>query len=81
MYAIRSYYVDEIEVSRIVANPWQPRTHFDEERLEELAASINEIGVIQPITVRKNGDSYQLIAGERRFRITSYNVCYTKLLR
>jgi len=60
--------MDEIEVSRIVANPWQPRTHFDEERLEELAASIKEIGVIQPITVRKNGDSYQLIAGERRFR-------------
>ncbi|MCW3804405.1 ParB/RepB/Spo0J family partition protein [Plebeiibacterium marinum] len=60
--------MDEIEVSKIVANPWQPRTRFDEEKLEELAASIKEIGVIQPLTVRKNGNQYQLIAGERRFR-------------
>lgn len=60
--------MDEIEVSKIVANPWQPRSHFDEEKLEELATSIREIGVIQPLTVRKNGDVYQLIAGERRFR-------------
>ncbi len=60
--------MDEIEVSRIVANPWQPRTRFDEEKLEELAASIKEIGVIQPLTVRKSGNQYQLIAGERRFR-------------
>ena len=60
--------MDEIEVGKIVANPWQPRTRFDEEKLEELAASIREIGVIQPLTVRKNGNKYQLIAGERRFR-------------
>jgi ParB family chromosome partitioning protein len=60
--------MDEIDVSRIVANPWQPRTRFDEEKLEELASSIRKIGVIQPLTVRKNGDKYQLIAGERRFR-------------
>jgi ParB family chromosome partitioning protein len=60
--------MDEIEVSKIVANPWQPRTRFDEEKLEELAASIKEIGVIQPLTVRKSGSQYQLIAGERRFR-------------
>ncbi len=60
--------MDEIEVSKIVANPWQPRTRFDEEKLEELAASIKEIGVIQPLTVRKSGNQYQLIAGERRFR-------------
>jgi ParB family chromosome partitioning protein len=60
--------MDEIEVRKIVANPWQPRTRFDEEKLEELAASIKELGVIQPLTVRKNGNQYQLIAGERRFR-------------
>ncbi len=60
--------MDEIEVSKIVANPWQPRTRFDEEKLEELAASIKEIGVIQPLTLRKSGNQYQLIAGERRFR-------------
>lgn len=60
--------MDEIEVSKIVANPWQPRSHFDEEKLEELASSIREIGVIQPLTVRKSGDVYELIAGERRFR-------------
>uniref|UniRef100_UPI0035629DBB ParB/RepB/Spo0J family partition protein n=1 Tax=Mariniphaga sediminis TaxID=1628158 RepID=UPI0035629DBB len=51
------------------ANPFQPRSKFDEESLEELAASIREIGLIQPITLRKNGsDSFQIIAGERRFR-------------
>jgi ParB family chromosome partitioning protein len=59
----------EIEISRIEANPFQPRTTFDEEKLEELAASIREIGLIQPITLRKSeGDKYQIITGERRFR-------------
>lgn len=60
--------MNEIDVSKIVANPWQPRSHFDEEKLEELAASIKEIGIVQPLTVRKSGNTYQLIAGERRFR-------------
>ncbi|SMO52954.1 chromosome segregation DNA-binding protein [Saccharicrinis carchari] len=60
--------MDEIELTKIVANPWQPRSRFDEEKLEELAASIREVGVIQPLTVRKSGDKYELIAGERRFR-------------
>ncbi|GAF05449.1 putative chromosome-partitioning protein ParB [Saccharicrinis fermentans DSM 9555 = JCM 21142] len=60
--------MDEIEVSKIVANPWQPRSRFDEEKLDELAKSIEKIGVIQPLTVRKSGNKYQLIAGERRFR-------------
>jgi ParB family transcriptional regulator, chromosome partitioning protein len=61
--------INEIEISKIVANPFQPRTKFDEEALNELAASIKEIGIIQPITLRKieNGQ-YQIIAGERRFR-------------
>ncbi len=60
---------NEIELSKIEVNPFQPRTQFDEESLNELAKSIKEIGIVQPITVRKlNSNSYQLIAGERRFR-------------
>ena len=53
----------------IEVNPYQPRTHFNEESLQELAGSIKELGVIQPITVRKlEGNSFQLVSGERRFR-------------
>jgi ParB family transcriptional regulator, chromosome partitioning protein len=61
--------VAEIELSKIVANPYQPRTSFDQDSLEELAVSIREIGLIQPITLRKTeDDKFQIIAGERRFR-------------
>src|SRR5690554_5360169 len=61
--------INDVELSKIEANPIQPRTRFDEEALEELAASIREIGLIQPITLRKSGnDKFQIIAGERRFR-------------
>lgn len=61
--------INEIELSKIQANPDQPRRVFDEEALQELATSIRQIGVIQPITLRKiNDDSYQIIAGERRYR-------------
>lgn len=61
--------VTEIQVRKIEANPWQPRSKFDEEALEELADSIKQVGIIQPVTVRltPNGD-YQLITGERRHR-------------
>ncbi|WP_372640112.1 ParB/RepB/Spo0J family partition protein [Ancylomarina sp.] len=60
---------NEIELSKIEVNPFQPRTKFDEEALNELAKSIKEIGIVQPITVRKlNSNSFQLIAGERRLR-------------
>ncbi|SDS21082.1 chromosome partitioning protein, ParB family [Polaribacter sp. KT25b] len=59
----------EIELSSIEVNPFQPRTYFDEESLQELAGSIRELGVIQPITVRKlEGNKFQLVSGERRFR-------------
>ena len=59
----------EIELEQIEVNPYQPRTYFDEEALKELAASIKELGVIQPITVRKLSDKkFQLVSGERRFR-------------
>lgn len=61
--------VANIEISNIETNPFQPRTNFEEDALNELAASIKEHGIIQPITVRKLGyDKYQLISGERRFR-------------
>lgn len=58
-----------ISIDRIEANPWNPRTSFEEEALEELKDSISNHGIIQPLTVRKLGrDKYQLISGERRFR-------------
>ncbi len=61
--------IGEIEIGKIQANPNQPRREFNEEALQELADSIMELGVIQPITLRRNeDDSYQIIAGERRFR-------------
>ena len=59
---------DEIDISLIDPNPRQPRTVFDEEALQELVASIKEIGILQPPVVRKSGARYELIMGERRFR-------------
>ena len=59
----------EIAVSEIIPNPTQPRTQFDEEALDELADSIRTLGVIQPITVKRQGDGkYIIISGERRWR-------------
>ncbi|WP_299395265.1 ParB/RepB/Spo0J family partition protein [uncultured Gelidibacter sp.] len=59
----------ELELEAIEINPFQPRTNFNEETLRELASSIKELGVIQPITVRKlDFNKYQLVSGERRFR-------------
>jgi len=61
--------ISEVELDLIFANPNQPRSHFDEEALTELAVSIRELGVISPITLRKNDNgTYLIIAGERRFR-------------
>ncbi|MCL1821619.1 MAG: ParB/RepB/Spo0J family partition protein [Prolixibacteraceae bacterium] len=61
--------IAEIELTNIEANPFQPRTSFNDESLEELAVSIKEVGLIQPVTLRKIGENkYQIIAGERRFR-------------
>ncbi|HHX32295.1 MAG TPA: ParB/RepB/Spo0J family partition protein [Bacteroidales bacterium] len=61
--------INEVELSKIVPNPDQPRRTFDEEALQELSASIMSIGLVQPITLRKlNDESYEIIAGERRFR-------------
>lgn len=60
--------IDEIAIDLLDVNPWQPRTEFNDEELEELANSILNYGIITPLTLRKAGDRYQIIAGERRFR-------------
>jgi ParB family chromosome partitioning protein len=60
--------VREVDVARIKPNPNQPRVQFDEDSLDELAESIRERGVLQPILLRPDGDNFQIIAGERRWR-------------
>ncbi|UJH67885.1 ParB/RepB/Spo0J family partition protein [Allomuricauda sp. SCSIO 65647] len=61
--------VVELDVDSIAVNPFQPRSNFNDEALKELASSIRELGIIQPITVRKlDFDKYQLVSGERRYR-------------
>lgn len=63
----------EIELGSIEVNPFQPRSNFNEEAIQELADSIKQLGVIQPITVRKlEGNRFQLVSGERRFRASKY---------
>lgn len=66
--AVRTPGVQTIAVSSITPNPDQPRRHFDEDALAELAASIASRGMIQPIVVRPHGHGYQIVAGERRWR-------------
>jgi ParB family chromosome partitioning protein len=62
----------EIPINQIELNPFQPRTNFENEKISELANSIEQLGIIQPITVRKTGfKSFQIISGERRFRAVS----------
>src|SRR5512135_265741 len=58
--------IHEIPIDKIISNPFQPRTEFNDAKIEELAASIKSKGVIQPLVVRQNKDGYELIAGERR---------------
>lgn len=60
--------VEQIKIDELRPNPYQPRKHFEKEAIEELAASIKEHGVIQPIIVRKSIKGYDIVAGERRFR-------------
>ncbi len=65
---IAGAYFEEVDVDAITANPRQPRRTFDEDALEELAASIAEVGLLQPVVVRKHGGQYELVMGERRWR-------------
>lgn len=58
----------DIRIDAIVPNPWQPRRQFNESKLSELARSIDEVGLLQAVTVRRIGESFQLVAGERRLR-------------
>jgi ParB family chromosome partitioning protein len=58
----------EVALEDIYPNATQPRTYFDETALQELAQSIRNLGVIQPITLRKDGDKFEIISGERRYR-------------
>jgi ParB family chromosome partitioning protein len=67
-------HIIELDIDAIEINPFQPRSNFNEESLQELATSIRELGVIQPITVRKiDFNQYQLISGERRLRASKIN--------
>lgn len=61
-------FIKDIDINTIYPNPYQPRKTFTQANLEELAQSIKEYGIIQPIVVRKVGNNYELVAGERRFR-------------
>lgn len=70
--------INEIDIDRISPNPDQPRTTFDEDALHELASSIRELGIIQPLSLRKLDDgNYQIIAGERRWRAARMAGLYT----
>ncbi len=60
--------ITELEIDRIRPNPYQPRDNFDESRLKELSSSIESNGVLQPVVVRRKGDEYELVVGERRLR-------------
>ena len=63
----------EIPIDQIKTNPFQPRTNFENDKISQLASSIEQLGIIQPITVRKTGfKSFQIISGERRFRAVSF---------
>ncbi len=64
--------VRQVEVERLEPNPFQPRTVFNEESIEELASTIHTYGIIQPIVVRENNERFEIIAGERRWRAAKY---------
>jgi ParB family transcriptional regulator, chromosome partitioning protein len=69
LHQVAGAYFEEVAVGSITPNPRQPRRSFDEEALEELSASITEVGLLQPVVVRKIGDgNYELVMGERRWR-------------
>jgi len=61
--------VEKINLSEVIPNPYQPRQNFDPEKLKELADSIKEFGVLQPVILRKIEEGYEIVSGERRCRI------------
>lgn len=60
--------IQQVPITLIKANPWQPRSYFDRDKLEELAQSIKQHGILQPLVVTREGDGFQLITGERRLK-------------
>ncbi len=64
--------IEIIPVDKIIPSPYQPRKHFDEKSVRNLAKSINDIGIIQPIVVRKKGSYFELVAGERRLEAVKF---------
>lgn len=64
--------IEKIDLQKLVVNPFQPRKTFDDEAIEELAQSIMEHGIIQPIVVRKKGKKFEIVVGERRFRAAKF---------
>ncbi|ADQ47375.1 parB-like partition protein [Caldicellulosiruptor kronotskyensis 2002] len=72
------YYIEDVPIEKILPNPYQPRVNFDERLIEELAVSIKTYGLLQPIIVRKKGEFYYLIAGERRLRACKH-LGYSKI--
>ncbi len=58
----------QIDIDKVIPNIYQPRKYFNEEAIEELSVSIKQYGIIQPLTVRRRGEVYELVAGERRLR-------------
>ncbi|MFC7687421.1 ParB/RepB/Spo0J family partition protein [Ureibacillus sp. GCM10028918] len=64
--------IEKIDVQKLVVNPFQPRKKFDNEAIEELAQSIIEHGIIQPIVVRRKGKKFEIVVGERRFRAAKF---------
>ncbi|ADQ08301.1 parB-like partition protein [Caldicellulosiruptor hydrothermalis 108] len=72
------YLIEDVQIEKVLPNPYQPRSNFDERLIEELATSIKTYGLLQPIIVRKKGDFYYLIAGERRLRACKH-LGYSKI--
>lgn len=72
------YYIEDVPIEKVLPNPYQPRVNFDERLIEELAVSIKTYGLLQPIIVRKKGEFYYLIAGERRLRACKH-LGYSKI--
>jgi ParB family chromosome partitioning protein len=82
LFGGKSNKVMDISIDQIEMNPYQPRKHFNQDRLQELANSIDEIGLLQPIIVRKHSDKsgrYELVAGERRLRAAKLTNMRTSL--
>lgn len=71
----RDYSIRQIPVNRLRPDPGQARRQFDQRDIEELALSIRQVGILQPLLVRRDDGEYQIVAGERRLRAAKWPVC------